>query len=226
MGEPWIQFKNNNNTKQRGRRSRPKAEARQTGKEEPYAYTFKDPNAGEIQILNTANAWWIDQQKLTRLVDAYKFYATDDQACFYAGITLGQLRYFQEQHPDFFSIKHAAKQDPNLRAKKTIVKNIDSDKDTARWWLERTEKDTFNTRNEVTGAGGRDLYDGVTSQLKGLIEVLQNGDNESKATGEEHPSDNATGDANAGQDGLRNETTPTGNEPKGQTSDTSPSETI
>lgn len=203
---------NSGNTKPKGKRSAPKSEDRKTGKKDPHAYIFKDANLGEMPVLNSANAWWIDQAKLTKLVDAYKFYATDDQACFYAGISLTQLSYFQELHPDFYRIKHLAKQDPGLRAKKTIVTSLDKDRDTARWWTERTEKE-FNPKLENTN-GGKDLYDGLTKEIKDLGEQLRNNKNDNKPdTTEKHASTENTGGApNAEPDGDRNDTAPTGDE--------------
>jgi hypothetical protein len=157
----------------------PDPESRQTGKEEPYAYIWTDKNLGELPVLNTANAWWLDQTKLHLLVAAYKFYATDEQASYYAGISYAQLLYFQKLHPDFYEIKHAAKQDPTLRAKQTIVTGIDKlDRPTAMWWLERIEKNTFSPRQEQTGAGGKDLNPALNDQKlvadKAIADYLEN----------------------------------------------------
>lgn len=152
-----VNFKDNN-TKPRGRRSAPKSEERMTGKNDPYAYIFKDPTLGELKVLNSSNAWWLDSVKLQKLIDSYKLYATDDQACFYAGITTNQLEYFQKLHPDFYGIKHACKQYPNLSAKKKVVGDIEKSTETAKWWLERTEKDTFSTRQEQTAKDGQPLF--------------------------------------------------------------------
>lgn len=211
MGVPQqVQFRiNGGNRKPKGKRSAPKTENRLTGKKEPYAYIFSDPAIGEMPVLSTANAWWADATKVKKLVDAYKFYATDDQACYYAGINMGQLRYFQDMHPDFFMIKHAAKQDPTLRAKKTIVEAIGKSDDMARWWVERLEKDTFSTRQENTGPNGRDLYDGLTQEIKQIGEALR------QEPDEEHPDKPAPADANAGQGGPGNEAKPAETASKG-----------
>lgn len=185
------------NRKPKGRRSRPKAELRRTGKKEIYAYTFKDPNLGEFKVLNSMNAWWLESVKLQQLVDAYKFYATDDEACYYAGISMTQLQYFQELHPDFYTIKHAAKQDITLRAKKALMKGVENDKGTASWLLERLQKDIFSTRQETTGANGRDLFDQQTQALKELGEKISKAnDSETK----KHISDSDADNTDAGQD--------------------------
>lgn len=183
---------------------------RREDKHGQYAYTWKDAKLGELKVLNTANAWWLNEQKLHDLIAAYKFYATDDQACYYAGINLGQLKYFQSLHPDFFAIKHAAKQDPNLRAKKTIVAEVEKNPDTAKWWLERTEKESFSSRVESTGANGRDLYDGLTQEIRELGEkVIHGGDDE------KHAGESPAGDADAGSDGAGHAPEPAGDQPQG-----------
>lgn len=201
------------NRKPKGKRSAPKAEDRRDGKKQLYAYIWSDPSLGELPILNSPNAWWLDAIKLQKLVDAYKFYATDDQACYYAGINMGQLRYFQELHPDFFSIKHAAKQDPTLRAKKTVVSSLEKNPEQAHWWLERLEKDTFSTRTEQTGAGGKDLYDGLSQQIKTLTEeVIKNG----SSTNEKYPDEPETRSDDAGQSGDGDEAEATADVTAGQ----------
>lgn len=194
---------NGGNRRVKGRRSAPKAENRQTGQDEPYAYTFKDPNIGTMPVLNSANAWWLDATKLQMLISAYKFHATDDQACYYAGISRKQLEYFQNLHPDFYGIKHACKQDANLRARKRIVGDIDKDTANAWKWLERTEKETFSPRIEATGANGRDLIDGLTVQVRNML--LEDDDDDDNNNTEKHPGEHDATDADAGQDGPGDE---------------------
>lgn len=221
-----INFKDNNTGIRKERLPADPAE-RQTGKEEPYAYVFKDANLGEMPVVNTANAWWVDSQKLNKLVDAYKFYATDDQACFYAGISIGQLKYFQELHPDFLAIKHAAKQEPTLRAKRTIVKTLDSDNETAKWWAERVEKGDFSTRTENVGPGGKDIYDNLTKEIKELGEKLRNNLNDdTNDTTEEHASGQTGGDTNTEPQGDRHDTAITENVEGGEDIPASTSETV
>lgn len=205
------------NRKPKGRRSAPKASERLTGKKDPYAYEFYDPKCGRFMVLNSSRGWWaeetIGQIKLQRLVDAYKFYYTDDQAVIYAGITRIQLTYFQELHPEFYDIKEAARQNPALIAKKLLVESLETDKALAQWWLEVTEKETFGRRSEVVGGGGRELFDGMTTELKNLTEAIRiehKGNNKYDDTSDnntEHPSGDVATDADAGQDGAGDETT-------------------
>jgi hypothetical protein len=204
------------NRKQKGRRSLPKD--RQIGKDrEKIAYRFKDPRVGEMDVLNSANGWWAEGEghrdgnvKLQKLVDAYCFYMTDEEACSYANITKDQLEYFQKLHPDFYGIKHASKSQPDMHAKKKIVGEIQKNVEVAKWWIERTQKDTFSTRSENTGANGRDLYDGLTERFKQLTEKLSDGAEIKK---EEYPNLFGADNDDAGPNGDGHEaeaTAPTG----------------
>lgn len=209
LKKPGIKLTPGNRT-QKGRRSAPKAEDRVIAKgKDPIAYHFSDPRVGGFDVLNSDNGWWVEADhqgrvKLQKLVDAYCFYMTDDEATSYSGITLGQLRYFQELHPAFFSIKHAAKTQPDMHAKKTIVGKLQTDPSWAAWWLERTQKDTFSTRQEQTGANGRDLFDGMTEDYKKLTEDLEN---EYSDEEEEHTGGAASGDTDAEPGGDGHEAT-------------------
>lgn len=198
------------NRKQKGRRSRPKAEARMTGKAEPYSYIFNDPRVGGLAVLNSSNAWWAGmegQVKLQRLVDAYCFYMTDLEACSYAGISKTQLQYFQELHPDFYLIKDIAKSQPDIHAKKMLVQAATKDPGWAAWWISRTQKETFSTRIDVGGTNGRDLFDGLAQEIRQLGEALRTEPNDYDDTAsEEHPGELATGNTDAGANGRGDET--------------------
>ena len=168
-----------------------------------------------MDVLNSANGWWIGVEggiKLQKLVDAYCFYYTDDEAISYAGISIGQLKYFQELHPDFYAIKHAAKRQPDMHAKKKIVEIAGKDVQWAAWWLSRTQKETFSTRVEATGANGRDLFDGLTERYKELVENLRKAHKENKqydpTDDKEHASALDAGHIDAGPVGARDEATP------------------
>jgi hypothetical protein len=208
MGEPTQHKKiklTPGNRRQKGRRSEPKNRRVELNNPK-YKYTFKDPRVGEMQVLNSDRAWWAEEIqgpiKLQKLVDAYCFYYTDDEACSYAGISLMQLEYFQKLHPEFYGIKHLCKAQPDMHAKKKIVEAAGKDVNWAAWWISRTQKETFSTRTESTGADGRDLFDGVSEKLRALTESLAN----ESATNKKHTDlPDADGD-DAGSQGDRDET--------------------
>ena len=126
---------------------------RMTGKKDEIAYTFKDKGIGSMDVLNTANAWWLDPIKVELFIAACKKNATDEQACGYAGITRGQLEYFMKLHPDFLGIKALAKQFPVLLAKERIVNQIPKNTELAKWYLEKHEKATYGDSIDVTSGG-------------------------------------------------------------------------
>lgn len=161
-------------------------------------------------VLNSDRAWWIDEAKLNRLVSAYKLYMTDDQACFYTGITKDQLEYFQKLHPEFYGIKHACKQKPGISARVNIIEKLKTDSSLAQWWLTVTEKETFSPRVENTGANGRDLFDGMTEKYRKLTEDIENEYTDKK----EHSAGSSTGDTDAQPGGDGHAASSTGNTPE------------
>jgi hypothetical protein len=82
-----------------------------------YAYTLTDTAYGEFNLLPTANAWWGDKSKVTKLLDAYKFECTDLEAIGYIGISPEQLEYFAKLHPDFLRVKTACRQQLGIMAR-------------------------------------------------------------------------------------------------------------
>ena len=111
----------------------------------PYAYTLKDKSFGIFQVENSANAWWLDKGKLVRLITAFKYDATIREACFSAGISMDQYKYFLEKHPQFSTIVEALKQMPVLRARKTVVDSLETDPKVAMWYLSRKRREEFDT---------------------------------------------------------------------------------
>ncbi len=210
----------------KGRRSKPMAEVRQTGKADPIAYIFDDPEAGvAFEVLNSANAWWVKpaegnkdsgRVKLQKLVNAYKNYYTDEEAINYANISMDQLKYFQKLHPDFYTIKHGAKRRPDMTSKVTIVNQLGKDPHWAAWWLSRTQKDTFSTRIEATGANGRDLIDGLTQQVREMLEDDEEENDDDNNQDQEHAGVDDAGNSDAGQDRPGHEAVPAGAQPQGE----------
>lgn len=94
---------------------------------------------------------------LDKLRQAYLWGATDEEASDYAGIARKTLSNYKAQNPDFLHKTEAWKNDPILRAKKRITDDIDTDPNTAKWYLERKKKDEFSTRKELTGNEGKPI---------------------------------------------------------------------
>lgn len=90
----------------------------------------------------------IDNDTLGKLESAFKMGANDREACAYVNINPDTLYEYQKKHPSFTEQKEAWKQNPILKAKNTIYKNLD-DAQTAKWYLERKCKDEFSAQSKV-----------------------------------------------------------------------------
>jgi len=130
---------------------------RQTGKKEEYAYTIKDIYFDDLNVLNTANAWWIDKAKVDSLIREFKIGATIKEARVSAGISLDQWKYFSKLHPEISTIKGDLKEIPTLTARREVIKGLEGNPEFSLKYLERKKKAEFSPRTELTGANGKDL---------------------------------------------------------------------
>jgi len=94
--------------------------------------------------------------------------ATIEQAAGYAGISEKTLRNYMNDDLDFKDKFKQWQSEPKLRAKFKVVTAIEGDVNTAKWYLERTEKDNFALRSEYTGKDGADLPQVVVYKPKQL----------------------------------------------------------
>lgn len=85
---------------------------------------------------------------LQKLEEVFALGGTDKEACIYADISPATLYNYQEFHPDFLERKELLKQKPILLARRTINDNLMDDLPTARWYIERRDRD-FNPKTEV-----------------------------------------------------------------------------
>lgn len=113
-------------------------------------------------------------ETIGKLEEVFSIGGTDNEACFYAGIGKTTLYNYQKENPEFVERKEALKERPILKARQTVVKGLD-DADNARWFLERKLKSEFAHRNEMTGAGGKDLIpEQITQEEKeALLSLLK-----------------------------------------------------
>lgn len=89
------------------------------------------------------------EQVLQNLQDAFSWGATDIEACLYADISERTLYNYQEENPEFVQRKEMLKKHPTLRARRIIHADLEVGKvDTAKWYLERKEKDEFSAKSE------------------------------------------------------------------------------
>lgn len=72
----------------------------------------------------------------------------NSEASFYAGISQMTLYRYMDDNPDFVIKVEEWKQNPVMKAKKTLYENL-HDPNVARWLLERKAKDEFTPRTEI-----------------------------------------------------------------------------
>jgi hypothetical protein len=104
---------------------------------------------------------------IAKLEKAFAIGATDIEACAFAGICETTLYYYQQKNPEFKDRKKRLKEQPILKAKNTVVANLDDVKN-AQWYLERKKKDEFGQRTEITGAEGGQLQQLIIVKAKEL----------------------------------------------------------
>lgn len=93
---------------------------------------------------------------LARLRQAFLMGYDDEEACAFAEINPSTLYRYQKDNPEYASEKARWKQNPILKAKATIYGAL-SEKETAKWYLERKKKSEFAQRNELAGPDGEKL---------------------------------------------------------------------
>lgn len=86
---------------------------------------------------------------LESLRQAYLIGATNEEAAHYADIAPSTLYLYMENNPEFSEQIKAWKNQPILKAKQKVVRDIEKDTNTAKWYLERKKKDEFSPRSEV-----------------------------------------------------------------------------
>lgn len=94
----------------------------------------------------------IDDIVLKKLEEAFALGCTDEEASFYADISPRTLYNYQTENPEFLQRKDQLKQNPILKARQTLVNNLDK-AENARWFLERKKKEEFGSHQEVEHTG-------------------------------------------------------------------------
>jgi hypothetical protein len=67
----------------------------------------------------------MSQEIIHKLEEVFSLGGTDREACFYAGISHQTLYDYQHVNPEFIDRKEALKEKPILKARQTVVKNLD-----------------------------------------------------------------------------------------------------
>lgn len=84
-------------------------------------------------------------ETLNKLEQAFSIGCTDEEACVFADISRQTMYAYISENPEFSDKKEALKKKPILKAKNTVVKNLDNP-DMALKYLERKCKNEFSTK--------------------------------------------------------------------------------
>lgn len=100
----------------------------------------------------------VTDEVLRKLEQAYAMDCTDGEACLFADIAMSTLYKYQSENPEFTDRKKELKNRPVLKARTTVVNNLD-DPEMAFKYLEKKKKDEFSskTEQELYGKNGKDL---------------------------------------------------------------------
>lgn len=94
------------------------------------------------------------QDVIDKLVEAFKYGASDIEACAYANIAPATLYKYQDRNPEFAEYKARLKELPIFTARKSVVDHLGKDPDLALKYLDRKKKDEFSTKSETDLTSG------------------------------------------------------------------------
>jgi len=108
----------------------------------------------------SAGRKWFDgkdeEAVLTKCKEVWALGGNDAGAAYWAEITGASLSRYLDAHAEIKEFRNALYQKPILKALQTMIKSLD-DPEYAKWYLERKMKNEFSSRQELTGADGKDL---------------------------------------------------------------------
>ena len=95
----------------------------------------------------------ISKEVLQKLEEVFALGGSDREACLYAGISPSTLYNYQQTNNDFLERKELLKEQPILKARRTVIESISKDPRLALMFLERKKREEFSLRTEVKGEG-------------------------------------------------------------------------
>jgi len=91
----------------------------------------------------------VTPQVIAKLEDAFKKWYTDEKACIIADVSLDSLKRYCAKNPDFRTWKEMIKKQPSITAQEVLVSKVNEwDLESAKWWLERKDKEEFDKNRE------------------------------------------------------------------------------
>ena len=96
----------------------------------------------------------ITKDKLRKLEEAFALGCTDIEAFIFADVKSATFYDYQRKHPEFSERKAELKKTPVLLARKTVIKDIQTDSALALKFLERRQKNEFAPmqKTELSGS--------------------------------------------------------------------------
>lgn len=122
--------------------------------EEEVAYTIKDQYFGELNIVKSSYAWWMDSGKVERLIENFKLGYNIAESIALIGISRDQYYYFLEKHPGFSYVKEQCEVIFRTILKKGLLNHVKKgDKHVLMWYAERKMPEEFGKQvSEGMGA--------------------------------------------------------------------------
>lgn len=136
-------------------------------------YTLSLPFGKTLEIKESANAWWVDQTKVYKLITAFSFAYKVEEACLASDITVKQYKYFVSLYPEFAEARKGYVLTPNLLAQKTLVEAIPGNLKMAWWWATHKMADQYGSPSRRTKRNAKMLKAKEGQQLQ-----LEQGDPE------------------------------------------------
>jgi hypothetical protein len=112
--------------------------------QEEIAYTITLKSGREFNVRDSANAWWLNQHKVDKILVAFELGSTIIESCDYAGITLKQYKYFARIHPELAEIRKGFDSYPKIKARATLRKALEEPKYALKY-LEKKVPGEFGT---------------------------------------------------------------------------------
>ncbi len=105
-----------------------------------------------LEVLHSANAWWMDRSKVHELLSAFKYRFTIQEACVYTGITLAQYKYFARLHPIINELREDYKHMLNFKARQAIFRELSTNGRLAMRYLEKAEPEEWGSPSRKRAA--------------------------------------------------------------------------
>lgn len=104
---------------------------------------------------------------IAKLEEVFALGGSDLEACFYAGISKDSLYRYQNDNPEFSERKEALKEQPILKARRSVLYGIEADPELALKFLERRKKSEFSLKSEVDVTSGGDKVTAINYVVPG-----------------------------------------------------------